>query len=81
MLTDPPKTCTQCHGVEQWQMPDFDHDARTSYKLEGAHRRVPCLKCHKTEQIKGQSVIVYRETPKLCEYCHGGLRPSGDVVH
>jgi hypothetical protein len=79
VLTDPPKQCTDCHGVEQWRLPNFDHNARTAYKLEGAHKTVPCLKCHKTEQIKGQSVVSYRETPKTCEYCHGGKRPAGDV--
>ena len=78
-LTDPPRECTHCHGVEQWRLPEFDHNSHTTYKLEGAHKTVPCLKCHKSEQIKGQTVVVYRETPRKCEHCHGGVRPAGEV--
>ncbi|RME53943.1 MAG: hypothetical protein D6795_04850, partial [Deltaproteobacteria bacterium] len=39
------KDCTRCHDERGWKLASgFDH-ARV-WKLEGAHRRVPCRKCH-----------------------------------
>lgn len=37
--------CDRCHGFENWEASRFDHD-RSRFKLEGAHTKVDCGKCH-----------------------------------
>jgi hypothetical protein len=79
LATEPVYNCTTCHSVEQWSIGSFDHNSRTTYKLEGAHQKVACDKCHKSERQNEIKVIKYRATPRRCEACHGGIRPPGDV--
>lgn len=62
------KPCESCHGVEGWQPARFeigDH-AATKFALDGAHRAVPCLKCHPASP---QSPGFSRGNPP-CESCH-----------
>jgi NAD-dependent SIR2 family protein deacetylase len=50
----------------------FDHDRRTQFSLQGAHRNVRCGDCHKLKrEIEGKPVLFYKPTPKECEACHG----------
>jgi hypothetical protein len=64
--------CSSCHDATRWKPAQFDHDTRTKYPLEGAHRDVPCLDCHKlTRQVAGKTVVFYNPTPTACKDCHG----------
>ena len=50
----------------------FDHDKRTPFSLEGAHRNVPCDDCHKlTREVEEKKVVFYKPTPRECKACHG----------
>jgi hypothetical protein len=64
--------CEACHGVERFRPADrFEHDRDTAFKLEGAHARVTCGACHRTERgPKGASRLIYTGTPGRCEACH-----------
>jgi hypothetical protein len=46
--------CENCHNARSWRLWDFNHDKRTQYVLEGAHRKVTCESCHKKEAPKGK---------------------------
>ena len=64
--------CRRCHDVENWQASLFDHGRDSVYPLDGAHLRVPCDGCHKTEMQGEQSFVRYRPVAKKCESCHAG---------
>ena len=64
--------CSSCHHAARWKPAEFDHDKRTSFSLEGAHRRVACDGCHKlTREVNGKRVLYYKPTPRECKACHG----------
>jgi class III cytochrome C family protein len=64
--------CADCHNSAKWKPSLFDHDARTSFPLQGVHRNVRCVGCHKeTRMVEGKSVLFYKPTPKECAACHG----------
>jgi len=65
-----PKECTACHGLDRWALADFDHDRDTSYKLEGAHRKVACASCHLEVVEQGRSFVRYRPIDPSCKNCH-----------
>jgi hypothetical protein len=65
--------CSSCHDAVRWKPSQFDHDKRTKYPLDGAHKDVPCLECHKlTREVAGKLVVIYNPTPMACKDCHGG---------
>ena len=67
-------TCTTCHSETAWASLVFDHQKDSDYPLDGAHRRVRCVACHKSE---GQPPVVrYRPLPHHCEDCHHVTPPS-----
>ena len=44
-----PADCSLCHEGTNWGLRDdfeFDHEAETGVKLEGAHDTAQCLRCH-----------------------------------
>jgi hypothetical protein len=60
--------CTRCHTEAAWAQLVFDHQRDSDYPLDGAHRRLRCVACHKPQ---GQPAIVrYRPLPHRCEDCH-----------
>ena len=59
--------CETCHNTRAWSIWDFDHDKRTKYPLDGAHRKVACEACHKQEAPKGKDVA---PTGNTCIACH-----------
>jgi hypothetical protein len=64
--------CSSCHDAVRWKPSQFDHNTRTRYPLDGAHKDVPCLDCHKlTQEVAGKTVVYYKPTPTKCEDCHG----------
>ncbi len=60
--------CEQCHSAQSWREWDFDHNRRSSFKLEGKHTKVSCLSCHK-QPVK-QPVKGKLELAADCMSCH-----------
>jgi len=66
--------CASCHNSTRWKPSTFDHDKRTTFPLEGAHRNVACADCHKTTRlVSGKTVLFYKPTPRECKACHGAV--------
>jgi hypothetical protein len=64
--------CSGCHNSARWKPAEFDHDKRTPFSLEGAHRRVACEGCHKpSREVNGKRVLFYKPTARECKACHG----------
>ncbi len=64
--------CARCHRVLKWKPSTFNHDAQSSYRLDGAHREVPCNLCHTLRrEVAGKTVLFYRPTTRECSGCHG----------
>ena len=61
--------CVQCHGVDQWEIPDFDH-SKSLYPLDGAHEKVSCRECHNQVTNEKGSFIIYKIKEFKCEDCH-----------
>ena len=61
--------CARCHGFDDWQANDFDHD-KTAFKLEGAHREVTCAAYHKPIESNGATIIQYKFNSFECIDCH-----------
>lgn len=38
--------CDNCHTVDTWEEPTFDHDTDTDFVLRGSHNEVACNDCH-----------------------------------
>jgi hypothetical protein len=69
-------SCMDCHNSARWKPSLFDHDKRTTFSLQGAHRNVRCDGCHKLmKDMEGKPVLFYKPTPKECEACHGAAVP------
>lgn len=63
-----PGDCSLCHVGNDWQHVsadfEFDHEAETGVRLEGAHNRATCLRCHNDRG----PVAVF--TARGCAGCH-----------
>jgi hypothetical protein len=53
--------CGACHKPAGWKPATFDHNL-SAFKLDGAHAKVECQKCHINNVFKG--------TPQECSGCH-----------
>ena len=74
--------CADCHNSARWKPSLFDHDKRTQFSLQGAHRNVGCGECHKLNRvINGKSILFYKPTPKECVACHGANVPVATPVN
>ena len=68
-------TCTTCHTEAAWASLVFDHQRDSDYPLDGAHRRLRCVACHKPDSAGG--VVRFRPLPHRCEDCHPTASPGG----
>jgi hypothetical protein len=59
--------CETCHNARAWSIWHFEHDLKTSYKLDGGHRKVACESCHKEPAPKGKNAAVVGSS---CFGCH-----------
>lgn len=59
--------CESCHNARAWPLWDFDHDRRSRYALDGAHRRVPCAACHLKPAPAGRAFAPLADN---CLACH-----------
>lgn len=55
--------CHLCHDPRNWKYWDFDHDTRTKFMLDGAHKMVECGACHTQPLKRG-------EMRQSCYSCH-----------
>ncbi|MCS7053351.1 MAG: cytochrome C [Ignavibacterium sp.] len=62
--------CNNCHSFDDWTAIYFDHN-RTRFKLEGAHKKIKCEKCHERLIDKdGRSYFLYKTGKIKCSDCH-----------
>lgn len=55
--------CETCHSETAWKTIHFRHDVATRFALKGAHAKVKCTGCHKTD--------LYASKPSMgCVSCH-----------
>lgn len=62
--------CQSCHNPVAWDLWLFDHNAQTSFSIDGAHVDVACNDCHRG------SLASMRKTDGACGACH-----RADDVH
>jgi hypothetical protein len=63
--------CQHCHGLSAFRPADrFDHNRDTAFKLDGAHARAACERCHPPGP--GRTGAQYHGISRRCESCHGG---------
>jgi len=85
-------SCADCHGTESFRPARLgvSEHARYRFPLEGAHRAVPCVDCHKDlakrdpsgqrstllRAAKGPDTLTFAIARQECVSCHAG--PHGD---
>jgi hypothetical protein len=64
--------CERCHSVDVFRPATrFDHARDTAFPLDGAHRGVPCARCHGSAKApNGDRIVRYRGVSTACESCH-----------
>ncbi len=66
--------CEDCHTPRSWRVLIFDHETQSSFRLTGAHSKVPCGACHREEKSPRGSFVRFKPLPATCEGCHQGKR-------
>jgi len=56
--------CENCHNPNGWRFWRFEHNSQTNFKLEGSHKNLQCIACHKVEMKE------YVEQSPTCSVCH-----------
>ena len=56
--------CADCHNPNSWNTWLFDHNKSSDFKIDGAHKKLGCYDCHKTESTGKLDVA------KDCISCH-----------
>ncbi len=62
--------CETCHNARDWKAWDFNHDRRTQFPLDGAHRKLDCYACHRSATDRKPTLGT------ACVSCH-----AADDVH
>jgi hypothetical protein len=62
-------SCNQCHDFDNWKAGKFDHN-NTRFVLDGRHKNVACIKCHKPVQVGDITYVQYKLNDFKCEDCH-----------
>ncbi len=60
--------CTSCHTEVAWANLTFDHQRDSDFPLDGAHRPLKCVACHRP--AGHPPVVHYLPLPHRCEDCH-----------
>jgi len=75
--------CADCHNARDWKLWDFNHDKRTRFVLDGAHRPLKCEACHARPvsdkpSLASSCISCHRADDvhdgaygPQCERCHG----------
>ena len=66
------RDCTACHNTSAFVPSTFRHGdpALSSFPLEDAHAKPPCVACHLDVAVAGRTIRRYRPTPSTCVECH-----------
>ncbi len=66
-----PLGCEACHQTKDWHdLSKFDHGT-TKFALDGSHRAVQCIECHKPPNLERTMLHVnFADAPKTCNECH-----------
>lgn len=69
--------CESCHEVAGFANVRFglDEHQRSAWPLSGAHRAVPCDKCHR--RAAGERTAAYRVAHAVCTDCHADPHRGG----
>jgi hypothetical protein len=65
--------CEKCHAVQGWTGSElrFAHDLDSAYKLEGRHKTVECIKCHKPKAPAATlGSAPFKGLARECAGCH-----------
>ncbi len=69
-------SCERCHTTDTVKAAKFDHSRDAAYHLDGAHTRLACAACHRSETRGGVRFVRYKPVPTTCNACHGGRAPG-----
>jgi nitrate/TMAO reductase-like tetraheme cytochrome c subunit len=62
--------CSNCHTFENWMPTKFNH-SNTNFNLDGAHKKVECIKCHPSiKKDDGGNFILFKTRRVKCSDCH-----------
>ncbi|MDD2797759.1 MAG: cytochrome C [Bacteroidales bacterium] len=61
--------CTRCHNFDKWEDSKFDHNT-SRFLLEGEHKNVKCIECHKPATDQKGKYIQYKFNNIECSSCH-----------
>jgi hypothetical protein len=64
--------CQRCHSAQSWKAERFDHNRDARFKLDGAHRNVPCRFCHLPKAVGEAPLVAYKPLDVACKSCHSG---------
>ncbi len=65
------KNCKKCHNPRGWKKVKFSHNKDTNFKLEGRHKEVICVDCHKQDEAKLDiKVGKKKKKARHCYNCH-----------
>ena len=62
--------CGRCHTPKDWLAEKFIHSRDSRFNIEGAHRYVPCEKCHPLVEEHGVKFTRYKPLDITCAACH-----------
>jgi hypothetical protein len=69
-----PKKCEDCHTPAGWRGKGlkFEHNRDARFRLEGKHKPLQCIKCHKATTKEGlMDVASFKiDKPEMCTACH-----------
>jgi hypothetical protein len=63
--------CERCHTTDNLHASKFDHSRDAAWRLDGAHARIACAGCHRSEARGGVTFVRYKPLPTTCRGCHG----------
>ena len=70
--------CQSCHTEQGFKGAPFDHGAKTSFALDGAHAALACVSCHPpgapSTPPGAARTVSFSNAPKDCVGCHGGAK-------
>ena len=63
--------CGACHGTSTFRIASYSH-SRTRFPLTGAHEKIACAACHRTERDQeARTFVRYKPLEPTCRACHG----------
>ena len=62
-------SCIRCHTSDDWKPTLFNHD-QARFKLDGKHRDLNCILCHKINTESKNNFRVYKFKDISCASCH-----------